>query len=162
MFKTRCAITGTFDPVTKAHDRLVQSAKNDFDIVYVALLINENKTPLFSTEERLEILKKLYANDPKVIVEFYDGFAVDFCKMRGINVLIRGFRGAKDFNYEKVMAEYNRKHGGVMTLLKPDEDNYLSSSIVREALILDDDISEYVPVKVEGFIRKLYKMKTGG
>lgn len=135
MFKS-CAVTGSFDPITLGHVDLVNRAKAVFDKVYVLMLVNPEKNYAFSKEERLKMLRAVFDGCDGVEVCFYDGYTADFCKPRGIEVLIRGVRDEKDFEYEKQLAKANYDYGGLTTyfLYASEELLDVSSSGAKKAL----------------------------
>ena len=150
---TKAAVTGTFDPFTKGHEYLVNEALKQFDAVYVAMLVNENKSAKFSVEKRLKIAEvALRPFKKRVKVEFYGGFAVDYCKEKGIKYIIRGIRTPEDTAYEREMADYNFAHGGVETLFIDAESPQITSTAVRERLrdglpvdgMVDENIKSYL------------------
>lgn len=142
---TKAAVTGTFDPFTNGHKFLVEEGLKQFDAVYVAILINENKTAEYSAEKRIKIIETaLRQYKRRIKVEFYDGFAADYCVQRGIKYIIRGIRTPKDAEYEREMAEYNFSRGGVETLFIPAERPEISSTAVKEKLKSDEDIGGMV------------------
>ena len=148
---SKCVLTGTFDPFTDGHAYLVEKAFEKFDFVYVCILVNPEKQSTYSVEKREKLIKLSLANHKKrVRVEFFDGMTVDYCKKRGIKYIIRGVRNEKDAQYEKEMAEYNRAHGDVETIIFEAERKDVSSTEVKrrlkeglsvEDLVCDDVIS---------------------
>lgn len=159
--KTRCIVTGSFDPITLGHVDVVNRAKNDFDLVYVVAFINDKKPFLFTLDERKEILDELFKDDERVITDAYSGLTVNYCKANGINIIIRGFRDKDDYEYEAQMADWNRKRGGLETLLIPavDARMSISSSSAREALKKGKKLDGLIPDKVIKTIKKIYKNK---
>lgn len=154
---------GSFDPVTLGHIDVITRASKIFDEIIVGVLINSSKTPLFSIDERVNMLKEVCGGLENVRIISFDGFSVDFAKEQNANVIIRGLRAITDFEYELQMAQTNR-------ILNPQIDtlflttsidySYLSSSIVKEVAFLGGDISRFVP---ETIIKKVYdRYKTCG
>lgn len=145
MYKS-CAVTGSFDPVTLGHVDLVERAKEIFDKVYVLMLINPDKDYAFSVDLRLEMLRATFGGDVKVEVHFFDGYTADFCKKHGIEVLIRGIRNERDFEYEKKLAKANYDYGRLNTyfLYATDDLIDISSSGAKEA-INSVKIEAYMP-----------------
>lgn len=157
-----CVVTGSFDPISKGHKFLIEKAKLDFDYVYVLLLVNEEKISLFTTEEKLYFINKLFENDKKIIVDSYNGIGTDYMISKGINVIIRGFRDSKDYNYEEVISKFNRDNANIDTLLipAPKDLKEISSSKIREYLENDDkQIEEYVPEEIIDIVKEVYKNK---
>ena len=146
---------GTFDPVTYGHLDIITRASKLYDKLIIGVLHNSAKTPLFSSKERVNILKKATSGIPNVEVQAFEGLSVDFAKTCHASVIVRGLRLITDFEYELQMAQTNRK-------LAPDVDttflytalqySYLSSTTVKEVAAFGGDISEFVPPFVEGEI----------
>jgi len=139
---------GTFDPITNGHlDIIVRGAKI-FDEIYVSVLNNSTKTPLFSVAERIELIKEVTKHIPNVKVDAFDGLLVDYAKSVNANALIRGLRAISDFEYEMQNASMNRVlNDDVETffIMTNNQYSFLSSSIVKEVAKYDGDISELVP-----------------
>ncbi|HEY9168324.1 MAG TPA: pantetheine-phosphate adenylyltransferase [Lutibacter sp.] len=141
---------GSFDPITLGHVDVVNRALPLFAEIIIAVGINTDKTYLFSLEERLNFIKEHYANEPKVKVETYSGLTIDFCQKLGIDFILRGLRNPADFEFEKAIAQTNRKLSTVETvfLLTSADTSFISSSIVRDVLRNGGDISGFVPESV--------------
>lgn len=141
----RCAITGTFDPFTNGHLDLVKKGKQIFDRIYITILINENKQARYHIEKRKEIIKiAIEGINENIIIDSYDGLAIDYCNMNDIQYILRGVRNPKDMLYEYEMAEYNYNSGNVTTLIMPAKNSDISSSAVRDNLDKEIDISKLV------------------
>ncbi len=157
MTKKNIAIyPGTFDPVTNGHLDIIERASVLFDVVIVGVAFNINKSPLFTKEERRDLIKKVTKKYKNVRVEMFNGLLVDFAKKQKANVIIRGLRAISDFEYEFQMSLTNRKLApGITTMfLMPNEKyTYLNSSLVRELSKLKGDISSFVPPVVEKTIK---------
>ena len=138
---------GSFDPFTLGHADIVKRALNLFDEVVIAVGYNENKVGWMPVEERLSTIRRLYAEEPRVIVESYTGLTVDFAKKHGITAIIRGVRTTADFEYEVQLADVNRQLTGIETIFLPASPQFasLSSSIVRELAHFGRDISTFLP-----------------
>jgi pantetheine-phosphate adenylyltransferase len=154
----RCAIyPGSFDPVTNGHLDVIERARKLFDQVIVAVAHNDQKQPMFSLEERLELLRATVGNN-NVQVAAFEGLLVDFAVEQNAAAVIRGLRAISDFEFEFQMALMNRKlEARVETifLMPKEEYTYLSSRIVKEIARLGGDIASFVPVPVvEAFARK--------
>ncbi len=155
----RALYPGSFDPVTNGHIDVIYRAIELFDELIVAIAENDSKTPLFSTEERVESVRKSLRNDIPVQVLILDGLLADFAKKNQINVVIRGLRAVSDFEFEFQMALMNRHlHPQLETVfLTPQEDyTYLSSRLVKEVARLGGDISKFVPPAVATKLKKIY------
>ena len=148
---------GTFDPVTYGHLDVILRASKLFDRVIVGVLHNSSKSPLFSVEERVNILKKATQDIPNVEVRSFSGLAVDFAKECQAHTIVRGLRAITDFEYELQMAQTNHKlEENVETIFLSTrlEYSYLSSRIVKEVASFNGDISQFVPKVVEQRIRE--------
>lgn len=154
---------GSFDPVTLGHIDVITRASKIFDEIIVGVLINSSKTPLFSIDERVNMLKEVCGGLENVRIISFDGFSVDFAKEQNANVIIRGLRAITDFEYELQMAQTNRilnPRIDTLFLTTSIDYSYLSSSIVKEVASLGGDISRFVP---ETIIKKVYdRYKTCG
>ncbi|MBI5144512.1 MAG: pantetheine-phosphate adenylyltransferase [Candidatus Omnitrophica bacterium] len=150
---------GTFDPVTYGHIDIIKRASMIFDRVVVAIAHNEDKTPLFSVDERISMLKDAVKGIRNVVVDDFDGLVVDYIKNLGANVMIRGLRMLSDFEYEFQMALTNRKLADEIEtiFLMPHESySYISSKLIKEAVSLGADVGKFVPKKTkELLIKKL-------
>lgn len=142
---------GTFDPFTKGHHALVLRALAIFDKVVVAVGRNMGKRCLFSVEQRVEAIEKLYAADKRVEVMAYDGLTMDLAKEIGATALLRGVRNTKDFEYEREIADVNFRIGGIETVLLMSEPEHasISSSIVRELMNYGKDVTALLPDRQE-------------
>ncbi|MCL2417227.1 MAG: pantetheine-phosphate adenylyltransferase [Bacteroidales bacterium] len=139
---------GSFDPITKGHENIVRRALPLFDKIIVAIGHNADKRNLFSIEQRMDFIKKTFADTPKIIVETYEGLTVDFCKKHNANFLLRGLRNATDFEFERDIASFNKDLSpNLETLFMLTELAYshISSSVVREVLRHNGDIAKFLP-----------------
>lgn len=152
---------GSFDPVTVGHLDIVSRAAQLFDEVVVVVMNNSAKTPLFSADERVDMLKKVTADMPNVSVDRYDGLLADYAKEKDANVVVKGLRAVSDFEYEFQMALTNKKLNhelDTVFLTTKAENMYLSSSLVRQVGAMGGDISEFVPAEIkEQVLAKLRK-----
>ncbi len=142
---------GTFDPFTIGHYSVVKRALTFMDELVIGIGINEGKRTWFSTEKRVEMVRRLYANEPRIQVESYNDLTIDFASRMGAQFIVRGIRTVKDFEYEETIADINRKLAGIETILLFTEPELtsVSSSTVRELLSYGKDISRFIP---EGMI----------
>jgi pantetheine-phosphate adenylyltransferase len=155
----RAIYPGSFDPVTNGHLDVVERARKLFDEVIVAVAYNDEKQPLFSLEERLELLRQTVGKIENVRIAHFDGLLVDFAVTEKASAVIRGLRAVSDFEFEFQMALMNRKlEGAVETIfLMPKEDySYLSSRIIKEIGRLGGDISKFVPAGVASALAKKF------
>jgi pantetheine-phosphate adenylyltransferase len=145
---TRIAVyPGSFDPVTRGHEDLVRRSLSLADKLIVAVAVNVGKQPLFSVEERLQMLRDALGNDPRISLQSFDGLLAEFAKGVGASIIVRGLRAVSDFEYEFQMALMNRQlHPSLETVfLVPAVDlTYLSSSLVREVARFGGDVSPMV------------------
>ena len=152
---------GSFDPVTVGHLDIVGRAAQLFDEVIVVVMNNSAKNPLFSADERVEMLKKVTADMPNVTVDRYDGLLAEYAKEQNANVVVKGLRAVSDFEYEFQMALTNKKLNpelDTVFLTTKAENMYLSSSLVRQVGAMGGDISEFVPAEIkEQVLAKLRK-----
>jgi 16S rRNA (guanine(966)-N(2))-methyltransferase RsmD/pantetheine-phosphate adenylyltransferase len=142
---TKAAVTGTFDPFTLGHKYLVEQALMRFDLVYIVFLINPDKEVRFDLKKRIrfaELSTREYGK--RVKIRDYPGMAIDFCRRLGIRTIVRGYRNEKDLVYETEMAEFNKKNGGIETILIPAKDKEISSTLVKKDVQEGIDISGLV------------------
>ncbi len=151
MSGARAIYPGSFDPITLGHVDIINRARLLFDEVIVAVAYNEAKHPLFSAEERIEIIEETMTGTPGVTVRALDGLLVDFARRENAFVVIRGLRAVSDFEFEFQMALMNRKLEPkleTMFLTPQEEFTYLSSRIVKEVARLGGDVTPFVPPNV--------------
>lgn len=143
----KAIITGSFDPFTIGHDDIVRRTLRLFDNVLIGVGVNERKTYRQSTEERIDAIRRIYAEEPRVEVKSYSDLTVDFARREGANVIVKGVRSIKDFEYEREQADINRRISGIDTLLLFADPSLasISSSMVRELEHFGRDISEFLP-----------------
>lgn len=138
---------GTFDPFTRGHHSLVLRALAQFDKVVVAVGHNSGKQCMFSIEQRVEAIEKLYEGNAAVEVRPYNGLTIDFAREVGATALLRGVRSVKDFEYERELADINMRLSGIDTVLLVSEPGLssVSSSVVRELISYGKDVTEFLP-----------------
>ena len=159
MKQRRALYPGSFDPVTYGHIDLIERACQLFDHVHVAVAINDEKNPLFTLEERLELLKRALRNRRGVTVDAFDGLIVNYARAKKIGVMIRGLRATSDFDYEFQMAITNRQLADDVdtVFLMPSEKHfYLSSKLIKEISRLGGDVSRFVPSFVERALKNCW------
>ncbi len=150
---------GSFDPVTYGHLDIIQRTAKIFDHVIVAVLNNSSKKPLFTVEERIELLKKVTKGIPGVEIDAFDGLLIDYMNRKGANTIVKGLRAVSDFEYELQMAAINRKlDDSIETffMMTNNKYSYLSSSIVKEVAKYNASVSDLVPPEVEEALRKKF------
>jgi pantetheine-phosphate adenylyltransferase len=155
--KTSVAIyPGSFDPVTNGHLDLIGRGEKMFDLVIVAVLKNTEKQPLFTVNERVEMLREVTRQWPAVEVDIFEGLLVDYARKRGAGVILRGIRAISDYEYELQMALMNRKlepRLETVFMLPGEPYSYLSSKLVREIAQLGGPLDGFVPSVVEQRLR---------
>ena len=143
---------GSFDPITVGHLALVKRALPLFDKIIVAIGENSQKKYLFSLDQRIAWLKAVFADEPKVEVDFFENLTAHYCQKIGAKYLLRGLRNASDFDYEKTISQMNAIVGnGIETifLISEPEHSHISSTIVREVIKWGGDASAFVPTAIE-------------
>ena len=155
----RVVCPGSFDPVTNGHLDVISRAAGLHDEVIVAVLINITKKSLFSTDERVDMLREVTKDYPNVRVERFHGLLVNFCTANGINAIVKGLRAVSDFEYEMQMAQMNYRLAKVETLFVTTNPQYsfLSSSLVKEIATYGGDVDGLVPEPVLGRLRARLK-----
>lgn len=149
---TTAMYPGSFDPVTRGHLDIIKRASRMFDKLIVAVLINSAKTPLFTVEQRVEMLRECCKDIPNVEIASFDGLTVNFAKAQGATVMVRGLRAVTDFENEMQLAHTNHALlPGIETvfLATSIKWSYLSSTIVKEAAHYRQDVSQFVTPNVE-------------
>lgn len=138
---------GTFDPFTIGHQSLVSRCLALVDKIIIAIGVNETKNSYFPLEKRLQMIRDLYKDEPRVSVESYTSLTIDFAREVGADCILRGIRSVNDFEYEKVIADINRTLSGIETivLFTEPEHTHISSTVVRELLHYGHDISAFIP-----------------
>jgi pantetheine-phosphate adenylyltransferase len=153
----RAIYPGSFDPVTNGHLDVIERARKLFDEVVVAVAHNDEKQPLFSLEQRLDLLQKTAGRIENVRIAQFSGLLVEFARAQNAGAVIRGLRAVSDFEFEFQMALMNRKlEGSVETifLMPKEEYTYLSSRLVKEIARLGGDVSKFVPAAVAKALEK--------
>ncbi|MDV7187197.1 pantetheine-phosphate adenylyltransferase [Lutibacter sp. TH_r2] len=146
----RAIFPGSFDPITLGHVDIVNRALPLFDEIIIAIGINSDKKYMFSLEERKHFIEKYYQNQPKIKVTTYHGLTTEYCKEIDVDFILRGLRNPADFEFEKAIAQTNRKLAQIETvfLLTSADTAFISSSIVRDVYRHGGDISGLVPPSV--------------
>ena len=147
--------SGTFDPLTKGHLDLIKRGSKLADELIVGIIRNPNKNPMFSIEERKEMIEAEIADLPNVKVDCFQGLLVDYVRDNNIDAVLRGLRATMDFEYEIQMAQVNAKlHKDMETifLMTDERYSYISSSVVREVYALGGEIIDLVPNKIYDYM----------
>ena len=151
---------GSFDPITNGHLDVIQRCCKLFDAVTVAVLVNVEKQPLFTTRERVAMLKKVTASWRKVKVDTFDGLLVDYARRMEARVIVRGIRAVSDYEYEFQMALMNRRLDSeieTLFLMPAESYSYLSSRLVKEVFLLGGSVRGLVPPVVEAALARKIK-----
>jgi pantetheine-phosphate adenylyltransferase len=154
---------GSFDPITNGHLDIVDRGLGIFERVRMAILINPEKQPLFSVEERVAIIREAYRANPRVEVDTFSGLLVDYAERVGASVIIRGIRAISDFEYEFQMALMNRRLNPqieTVFMMPAESYSYVSSRLVKEVFQLGGRVSDVVPPVVEKRLREKYGAPT--
>ena len=146
----KAVFPGSFDPITLGHVDIIRRALPLFDEIVIAIGINAKKNYMFSTEERMKFIQNAFFAEDKISVQTYQGLTVDYCKAIDAQFIVRGLRNPADFEFEKAIAQTNRKLSVIETvfLLTSAETSYISSSIVRDIMRNGGDASTLVPNSV--------------
>ena len=142
-----CMVPGSFDPPTKGHLDVIERCAGIFDHVVVAVVSNPSKAPMFTTQERKDLLEECVARWENVEVDAFSGLLVDFASLKGVDLIVKGLRAMTDFDYEFQMSQMNRHLSNIVTMFvatKP-EYGYLSSSLVKQVAGLGGSVDMLVP-----------------
>src|ERR1700760_1150053 len=146
---------GSFDPVTKAHVKIVKRSVGLFDKLYIGIGVNSTKQGLLSVEKREQMLRAVFENDPRIHIVAYEGLTVNFCRSIGATYMIRGIRTVSDFEYEKAIAQMNHSLEpdieSIFIVSKPGYSS-ISSTIVREIMRYGGDVSQFIPKEAIQFL----------
>lgn len=152
-------VPGSFDPVTFGHLDIIKRAADVFDIVYVAVLNNSAKNPLFSVEERMALMAEVTKMLPNVRIESSSGLLIDYAKEKKAKAIVRGLRAVSDFEYEMQITSMNRFLDETIEtffIMTKNQYSFLSSSIVKEVAKYGSDVSELVPTCVVQALKEKY------
>ncbi|HJK94285.1 MAG TPA: pantetheine-phosphate adenylyltransferase [Polyangiaceae bacterium LLY-WYZ-15_(1-7)] len=151
---------GSFDPITHGHTSIIRSGLVAFEKIVVAVLNNPRKSPLFTVDERIELIREsmaeMGAEDGQVEVDRFDGLLVDYCRHKGARIILRGLRAVADFEYELQMANMNRhlnEEVETVFIMADDAYFYVSSNLIKEAAKLGGDVDALVPKPVAERLR---------
>jgi pantetheine-phosphate adenylyltransferase len=150
----RALFPGSFDPITLGHVDIIHRAIDLFDEIIIAVGTNADKNYMFPLEKRLQFLEKTFEKYPKIKITTYKGLTINFAKEIQADYILRGLRNPADFEFEKAIAQTNRKLSGIETvfLLTSANTSYVSSSIVRDVYRHGGDISELIPKEITGMV----------
>lgn len=148
---------GSFDPITLGHLDIIRRAATLFDRVIVLVVINPSKTPSFTPEERVEMIRKSVEGIPNVEVDSYCGLLIDYVREQGAVAIVKGLRAVSDFEYEFQMALTNKKmlpYAETVFLTTSSHNMYLSSSLVKQVAMFDGDITDFIPRAIYKEVRE--------
>jgi pantetheine-phosphate adenylyltransferase len=154
---TLAVYPGSFDPLTNGHVDIITRGARIFDRIIVAILINAEKAPLFSRDERLKITQEVFKDFPNVEVDTFDGLLVDYVERRTAQVIVRGLRAVSDFEFEFQMALMNRRLNGkieTVFMMPAEQYSYISSRLIKEVFALGGRVHGLVPDTVEDRLRQ--------
>ena len=154
---TLAVYPGSFDPLTNGHVDIITRGARLFDRIIVAILINAEKSPLFSMDERVEIAREVFRGLPNVEVDTFDGLLVDYVERRQAQVIVRGLRAVSDFEYEFQMALMNQRLNGkieTIFMMPAEQYTYTSSRLIKEVFGLGGRVHGLVPDMVEDRLRR--------
>jgi len=153
---TLAVYPGSFDPLTNGHVDIITRGARLFDRIVVAILVNAEKSPLFSMAERVEIARTVFKNHPNVEIDTFEGLLVDYVARRKANVIVRGLRAVSDFEYEFQMALMNRELASTIEtvfMMPAVQYSYISSRLIKEVFSLGGRVHGLVPELVEARLR---------
>ena len=154
---TLAVYPGSFDPLTNGHVDIIERGARLFDRIIVAILVNAEKSPLFTMAERVEIARKVFKDHANVEVDTFEGLLVDYVAKRQANVIVRGLRAVSDFEYEFQMALMNRRLNSkieTVFMMPADQYSYISSRLIKEVFALGGRVHGLVPELVEARLRE--------
>jgi pantetheine-phosphate adenylyltransferase len=154
---TLAVYPGSFDPLTNGHVDIITRGARLFDRIIVAVLVNAEKSPLFSIAERVEIARTVFTHLPNVEIDTFDGLLVDYVERRGAQVIVRGLRAVSDFEFEFQMALMNQRLNGkidTVFMMPAEQYTYISSRLIKEVFSLGGRVHGLVPDTVEQRLRE--------
>ena len=160
---TLAVYPGSFDPLTNGHVDIISRGARLFDRIIVAVLVNAEKSPLFTPEERVEIGRAVFRDQPNVEVDTFDGLLVDYVERRGAQVIVRGLRAVSDFEFEFQMALMNQRLKPkieTVFMMPAEKYTYISSRLIKEVFALGGRVHGLVPDTVETRLRSKRRAKS--
>jgi len=161
---THAVYPGSFDPLTNGHVDIILRGARLFDRIIVAILVNAEKAPLFTMDERVEIIREVFRDRPNVEVDTFDGLLVDYVARRNAQVIVRGLRAVSDFEYEFQMALMNRRLNSTIEtvfMMPAEQYTYISSRLIKEVFALGGRVHGLVPDMVESRLRDKVRQPAG-
>jgi pantetheine-phosphate adenylyltransferase len=161
---TAALFPGSFDPITNGHLDIVERGLSVFREIVIAILVNSDKRPLFTVEERVKTIRQVFRGNRRVRVDTFSGLLVDYAEHVGASVIIRGLRAISDFEYEFQMALMNRRLDPkveTVFMMPAESYSYVSSRLVKEVFRLGGRVSDLVPPVVEKRLREKYRLRGG-
>ena len=155
--RTLAVYPGSFDPLTNGHVDIISRGARLFDSIVVAVLVNIEKAPLFTADERVEIARAVFKGQPNVEVDTFDGLLVDYVERRGAQVIVRGLRAVSDFEFEFQMALMNQRLNQrieTVFMMPAEKYTYISSRLIKEVFSLGGEVRGLVPDTVETWLRE--------
>ena len=155
-------VPGSFDPITNGHLDIIKRAADVFDTVYVAVLNNSSKQPLFNVEERISLIAEVTKQFPNIRIESSSGLLIEYAQQKKAQAIVRGLRAVSDFEYEMQITSMNRvldEHIETFFIMTKNQYSFLSSSIVKEVAKYGGNVSELVPKVVEQALKGKFNKK---
>ena len=152
-------VPGSFDPITNGHLDIIKRAADVFDTVYVAVLNNSSKQPLFNVEERINLIGEVTKQFPNIRIESSSGLLIEYAQQKKAQAIVRGLRAVSDFEYEMQITSMNRvldEHIETFFIMTKNQYSFLSSSIVKEVAKYGGNVSELVPKVVEQALKEKF------
>jgi pantetheine-phosphate adenylyltransferase len=151
---------GSFDPLTNVHVAIIQRGLKLFDRLVVAVANNPQKAPLFTVDERKQLIEEAFGHDPRIEIDSFDALLTDYARQKGISTILRGLRAVSDFDYEFQIANMNRQLMPEMEtvfVMTGEDYFFVSARLVREVATFGGDVSSFVPKNVAEGLRKKFR-----